>query len=299
MLPGMPRPLRIHVPGGFYHATLRGNHRQDIFTRDSERTLLNKIVARALDQHEARLHAYCWMSNHLHFLVEVGDRPLGGVMRQIGSEYARAFQLRLDTTGHLFENRHHATLIDTDSYLLEALRYLHLNPVRAGMVQNAAQYRWSSHRVYLGKAVESWVTTDFALAQFSGDRARAVVRYRSFVDSIPPADIAEELASLDKGAPLLGKPAFIARHATPPSVIPKLETIIADACRHYAITIAELRSPIRTARLVVARAWIAHTATRDAAATLSAIARELNRDESTLRSAMKRYSAALDEDQPG
>jgi hypothetical protein len=75
----MPRPLRIHAPQGFYHVTLRGNHRQAIFTQDCERTLLNIIVARAMNKFEARLHAYCWMTNHLHLIVQVSDEPLGKV----------------------------------------------------------------------------------------------------------------------------------------------------------------------------------------------------------------------------
>jgi REP element-mobilizing transposase RayT len=202
MLKGVPRTPRIHVPGGFYHATLRGNHRQDIFNHDGERTLLNRIVARALEKHGARLHAYCWMSNHLHFLLQVGISPLSRLMQQIASEYARAFQSSLATTGHLFENRYYATMVDTDAYLLEALRYVHQNPVRAGLVLNAAQYPWSSHHTYLGST--PWITTDFALAQFSDDRARAMVCYRAFVDSLPPADMSEELAALERGVPLLG-----------------------------------------------------------------------------------------------
>ena len=294
MLPGMPRPLRIHVAGGFYHATLRGNHRQDIFRRDGERRLLNKIVERALDKHRASLHAYCWMTNHLHFLVQVRDVPLGHLMRQIGSEYARAFQLSIDTTGHLFENRYYATLIDTDAYLLEALRYVHQNPVRAGIARNTAHYRWSSHHAYVGTRPEPWVTTDVTLAQFSTDRNRAVVRYRAFIDEIPPADIATELATLETGAPLLGKPEFLARQTTQRPSSATLESIVADACRHFAVSVEELRSPVRTSRLVAARAWIAHTATRNAAATMSAIARELKRDESTLRSAMRKHAGTLD-----
>ena len=295
MLEGVPRLPRIHVPGGFYHATLRGNHRQDIFNHDGERTLLNMIVARALEKHGARLHAYCWMTNHLHFLLQVGVTPLGRLMQQIASEYARAFQASLATTGHLFENRYYATMVDTDPYLLEVLRYVHQNPVRAGLVLNAGHYRWSSHRTYLGSANEPWITTDFALAQFSDHRARAAVRYRAFIDAIPPAAMKEELAALDKGIPLLGKPEFLSQHIQQRGPAGTLETIIATACQHFSVTVVELRSPLRTSRLVTARAWIAKTATRNGTSTIAAIARELNRDESTLRSAMRRYAGGAQE----
>lgn len=291
----MPRPHRIHLPGGYYHATLRGNHRQDIFHRDCERTLLNKIVARALEKHQARIHAYCWMTNHLHFLVQIGDGPLGGLMRQIASEYARAFQLRLETTGHLFENRYHATLVDTDAYLLEALRYVHQNPVRAKLVSNAVDYRWSSHSTYLSVSTgDSWVTTDTALGLFSDDRARATLLYRAFIDSMPTPEVAAELESLEKGAPLLSKKEFLKEPAPTRKTAGSLDETILAACRHFAVTLDEMRSPLRTARLVAAREWVARTATSSGFASLSAVARALSRDQSTLRSAIRRHARNIE-----
>jgi putative transposase len=286
----MPRPLRIHAPDGFYHVTLRGNHRQPIFTRDSERTLLNMIVARAIEKYGARLHAYCWMTNHLHLIVQVSLAPLGKVIQQIASQYARAFQSTLETTGHLFENRYHATLIDTDAYLLEALRYVHQNPVRAGLVPAVTHYPWSSHAAYLRADADSWVTTDFALALLSPDRARAVIRYRAFIDDLPPAEMAARLEALNEGAPLLGTSEFIVRHAPHPQVPAALETMIEHACRHFGVTRVELRSARRMARLVAARTWITHAAIKSEAITLAAVARALNRDEASLRSALRNHT---------
>jgi putative transposase len=283
----MPRPLRIHVPDGFYHVTLRGNHRQAIFTRDCERTLLNTIVARAIEKYDARLHAYCWMTNHLHLIVQVRASPLGKVIQQIASQYARAFQLNLKTTGHLFENRYHATLIDTDAYLLEALRYVHQNPVRAGLVPAVAHYRWSSHTAYLRGAGDLLVTTDFALSLLSRDRARAVIRYGAFIDDVPPAEMAARLKALDEGAPLLGNSEFIARHTPSPQLPSALETMIENACSHFGVTRVDLRSPRRKSHLVAARTWIAHSAINSGAATLAEVARALNRDEASLRSAIR------------
>ncbi|MES1192275.1 MAG: transposase [Steroidobacter sp.] len=85
----MPRKPRIHVPGAFYHVTLRGNHSQDIFFSPNDRWMLNQIVAEVLDRFHARLHAYCWMTNHVHLLIQVGDTPLGRLMLRIASRYAR------------------------------------------------------------------------------------------------------------------------------------------------------------------------------------------------------------------
>lgn len=285
----MPRPLRIHVPNGFYHATLRGNHQQAIFRQESERQLLNGIVARSLEKYRARLHAYCWMTNHLHLIVQVGEQPLGKVMQQIASQYARAFQLNLRTTGHLFENRYFATLIDTDAYLLEALRYVHQNPLRAGMVSCISEHPWSSHFAYLSGNQDVFVTTDFALAMLSPDRGRAVIRYKAFVDEAPAAEMAAELAALDEGSLVLGDGTFMARHAGQPSPPSELEALIARACRQLGVTLAELRSSQRTAPLVAARAFVARQATDRGISTLAAVARALNRDEASLRSAMRNH----------
>ena len=177
----MPRKLRLHVPGGFYHVTLRGNHQQPIFAAAHDHHLLNTIVARAIENFGARLHAYCWMTNHLHLLLQPGDEPLAGPMRQIASEFARAMQRRLETTGHFFERRFHATLVDVDSYLLAVLRYVHLNPVTAGMVSDLAEFPWSSHPNYLGLRAQPWLTTNFALGLFSADAERAIAAYRDFM----------------------------------------------------------------------------------------------------------------------
>lgn len=283
----MPRPLRIHVPLGFYHVTLRGNHRQAIFTHDCERTLLNIIVARAIEKYRVRLHAYCWMTNHLHLIVQVGDQPLGKLIQQVASQYARAYQSSIQTTGHLFENRYYATLIDTDAYLLEALRYVHQNPLRAGLVREVSRYRWSSDAAYRQLRVDPLVTTGFALAMLAPDPHRAVIRYRAFVDESPPAQMAAELEALETGTPLLGGSAFVARHSVRPPVSPSLRAIVSNGCRHFGLTEAELLSSGSTARLVSARAWIAQAALRDGA-TLAAVARALRRDEASLRAALRK-----------
>ena len=106
------RKPRLHVPAAFYHVTLRGNHRQDIFFSPTDRSLLSRIVAEVIPHYGARLHAYCWMTNHVHLLVQVGDTPLGRIMLRIASRYARELQAQFHTTGHLFERRYHAVLVD-------------------------------------------------------------------------------------------------------------------------------------------------------------------------------------------
>jgi REP element-mobilizing transposase RayT len=113
------------VPGAVYHVTARGNHRQDIFFKHADRQILDEIMADALEHTGARIHAYCWMTNHLHLLVQVAEQPLGRLMQRVGTRFARRIQRELSTTGHLFENRYHALLVDVDSYFLELPPFLY------------------------------------------------------------------------------------------------------------------------------------------------------------------------------
>jgi hypothetical protein len=220
----------------------------------------------------------------------VSNIPLGRLMHQVGCEYARAFQKNLATTGHLFENRYHATLVDTDAYFLEAIRYVHQNPIRAGMVTTVGQYRWSSHAAYVGVG-EPWVTTDMALDLLSAQRNRAVALYRAFVNELPRPEVVAELSRLERDPPKQNTSALTQPRETRagPSVSAvALDELMNTACRHFGVSLAELRSPARLSRLVSARAWVAQEAMRSGCATLADVARALGRDESTLRHLLKR-----------
>ncbi len=277
--------------------TLRGNHQQPLFLAEQDRNLLNIIVARAVDKFDARLHAYCWMSNHLHLLLQAGVEPLANPMRNIAAEYARAMQIKLQTTGHFFERRYHATLVEADSYLLELIRYIHLNPVRAGIVRQPAQYPWSSHHAYIGARREPWVTTEFALGMFAGDRQRAIFRYLEFLDGEIDDRWASTMASNGGKFEVLGSDAFVSRmgaRKAPPGCRQTLDALIDEACRRFKVERAELDSPARDKYLSKIRAWIAHQAGVRRIATLSAVARTLGRNEATLRYAIRAYPGEVE-----
>jgi REP element-mobilizing transposase RayT len=270
---------------------LRGNHRQAIFDSDQDRLLLNSIVAHALERHEARLHAYCWMTNHLHLMLQVGHEPLAGVMRHIASGYARAYQKKLETTGHLFERRYHALLVDADSYLLELLRYIHFNPVTAKLVAKPHEFRWSSHHAYLGVAVDPWVTTEFALRMFADSPDRARARYCEFLN----CDVQTLKSPLDEargeGGQFLGSDDFIQRVSPPAKRITELTlaAIIEAACAEFGISRARLGTLARSELIARVRARVASRALELGVASLSEVAREVGCDRKTLRDAMRRY----------
>jgi len=235
------------------------------------------------------------MSNHLHLLVQVGDRPLGALMQRIGTRFARVIQRSVPTTGHLFENRYHALLVDVDSYLLELLRYIHLNPVRAGLVRLPDQYRWSSHCVYLGLREQAWVTTDFALSLFDRDVGQARVRFADFVAARldAPSD-----PSLYRGhrrdSRVLGDDRFLeALTAKLGEARPRttLQQLVSAVCHEAGVSFEELAAVSQARRVARVRGVIAARAVDDQIATLSDVARLLGRSVSAISRAAAQYRA--------
>lgn len=300
----MPRPTRLHVPGGLYHVILRGNHRQPIFLAPSDRTMLDDLVAESLARFGARVHAYCWMTNHVHLAVQVADTPLGPLVQRIAGQYARRVQQRLPTTGHLFEGRYRAVLVDADDHLLRLTRYIHLNPVRAEMVSDPADYPWSGHRAYLGLADVPWLTTDFTLRGLGANVASA---RRAYARVIALGGDPEDSVQYSRGVPgdcrVLGPDRFLKQLAARQAKArarrpepgrgsdhdrPSLEQLVHEVASECGISVAAMTSASRSAPLTHARCVVAERALARGVASLSAVARHLNRSHSSLCEALER-----------
>ena len=292
----MPRPPRLHVPGGFYHVMLRGNHREALFDSPGDRKVLNIIVAEVIDRCEARVHAFCWMTNHLHAIVQVSDKPLGNVVQRIAQRYSRYRHKKLKTGGHLFERRYGAKLVDINAYFLTLLRYIHFNPVKARIVDDPADYPWCSHSAFIGTETIPWLSTDFALSLFSNDLARARAAYARFmleqVDD-GPQDLADE--SHPDDSRVIGTDAFVARIPLAQDVSRNtltLEQLAGDVSVEYGTTVDLLRSRLRTRTISSARADLARLAIAGRVATLSEVARFLRRNPSSLTRLLDRHGVA-------
>jgi putative transposase len=287
----MPRPPRLHVPGGCYHVILRGNHREDLFASPNDRAALNEIVIDVMQRFDSRLHAFCWMSNHLHALIQIGERPLGKLMQRIAMRYSRYRHSALQTTGHLFERRYKAWLVDVDNYFLTLLRYIHLNPVEAGMVREPADYPWSSHRAYLGVDTLSWLTTDFGLSLFAADLAQARLGYQQFIAQGMDEDIESAIHPDDPR--VLGRDNFV-NHIpfTPykPRSPLSLQQLAEHVCTEHRISVDLLRSTSRARSLTPIRIVFAARAIEQRVGTLTDAADFLRRDPSTLVRLLARYS---------
>ena len=203
----MTRPLRIEFAGAVYHITSRGNARENIFIDREDRRLFLSLLEDTGERYNWLCYAYCLMSNHYHLLIETPDGNLSMGMRQLNGVYTQNFNKRHQRTGHIFQGRFKAILVQKESHLLELCRYVVLNPVRAGSVSHPEEWKWSSYVATIGTIKKpKFLYSDWILAQFGHDIVTARKVYRDFVIT----GIKKESPWKDlKGGTLLGKENFV------------------------------------------------------------------------------------------
>jgi REP element-mobilizing transposase RayT len=167
-----------------YHVIVRGNQRQKTFLANGDFLKYLKLLGEHLEAHEIRLYAYCLMPNHVHLLIEqAGEYPLSRYMHRLQTAYTQYFNRTHKKVGHLFQGRYKAILVDRDSYLLELVRYIQLNPLRAKLEEEPGVYPWTSHKQYLGRGNEplARVEVESILALFGKRKKEAQNAYLRFV----------------------------------------------------------------------------------------------------------------------
>jgi len=180
----MGRPLRIEYPGAHYHVTSRGNERKDVFKSQKDREQFLSYLESAVNRYDAVIHAYCLMSSHYHLLLETPSGNLSKIMQHINGAYTSYFNVKRKRSGHLFQGRYKAIVIEADEYAQELSRYIHLNPVRANMVARPEEYRWSSYLDYIGSRKRpEWLEISFILDYFGKGEER-FGKYRGFVEDL-------------------------------------------------------------------------------------------------------------------
>ncbi len=178
----MARPLRLEITGGLYHVTSRGNRRELIYEGDEDRSLWLETLSRVCARHNWRVHAYCLMDNHYHVVIEIAEGNLSKGMRQLNGVYTQAFNRRHNRVGHIFQGRYKAILVEKEAYLLELVRYVVLNPMRAHMIKNIDNWPWSSYLATTGKRdAPEWLEVDWLLSHFGKQRKKAREKYTDFV----------------------------------------------------------------------------------------------------------------------
>ena len=288
----MPRKPRLHVPGGFFHVILRGNGRSDIFFAREDRSIWESLIADAVRRYEHRIHAYCWMTNHTHMAIQSGPEPLAQFITYIAGNYARRMNIRMQRTGHLFERRYRAFLVQDDTYLLELVRYIHMNPVRAGLVDRCDDYEWSSHSAYLDSGRPEWLTVDCVLQMFGQSDECAQRNYAQFINE-PQEDSIQTLlrAGCKRDSRYIGSDDWLEKIKTVEPCVgaqKNLNEIIVEHCRNHAVTEAELSSTSRSHKLAAIRAEIATDAVAAQSATITEVAKRFGRSQPALSRTMRR-----------
>ena len=203
----MTRPLRIEFEGAVYHITSRGNAQQAIFLDEKDFADFLGVLCSVVKRYHFILHTYCLMNNHYHLLIETPYGNLSRGMRQLNGLYTQRFNQRHQRAGHLFQGRYKAILVDKDNYLLELCRYMVLNPVRAKIVKDPKDWRWSSYQATTGHDQGiPCLTTDWILSQFGKEQKKTSSFYQAFVSF---GIKAESPLKAIKGQLFLGQENFI------------------------------------------------------------------------------------------
>jgi REP element-mobilizing transposase RayT len=178
----MARPPRLQAPGTFHHLIARGNERREVFRDDADREDYLERIARYRVRFGFRLYAYCLMPNHVHLAVEQGPASLSAFMHALQSSYTQHFNRRHGRVGHLFQGRYKSFLVDCDRYFVALVRYIHENPVKAGIVREARLYRWSSERYFRYGTDAPWLDLERALELLGPNRREGMRRYRELMN---------------------------------------------------------------------------------------------------------------------
>ena len=181
----MPRKARIDAPGSLHHIIVRGIEKKPIFRDDMDRDNFLQRIDAILEESSTPCYAWALMPNHLHLLLKTGLKPISTVMRQLLTGHAVYYNRRHKRHGHLFQNRYKSILCQEEAYLLELVRYIHLNPLRGGIVQSSQElqkYPYGGHSSVMGKCKQLWHTTDYVLGFFGNKKREAQKAYHQFVE---------------------------------------------------------------------------------------------------------------------
>ena len=290
----MARKPRIHFPSAVYHVILRGNAGDQIFFSDQDRYRLYLILQYAVERFGCRIHAFCLMRNHIHLIVQAGDIPLSRIMQNVSLRFTKWINYTQSRTGHLFQGRYKALLIDADAYLLELVRYIHLNPVRAGIVATVDEYLWSGHGAYLGKEILPWFTTDYVLSMFSPRTEQARKAYDSFMlDGIGEGQRIEFHSGTCEGR-ILGSDSFTDEILSMVNQKGEqeysLSNVIGKVCAHFHISEEMLKAAGKARPMTEARAIASAIVQTAPHLRLTELAKLFGRDISALGKAAQRIA---------
>ena len=297
----MARPLRIEYPGAVYHVITRGNNRQKIFRDDDDRKGYLKKLIHYCQVKAAELLCYCLQSNHVHLLLATPKGNLSKLMQPFQTSYTMYFNRRHRHSGHVFEQRYKAFLVDKDNYLLQVSRYIHLNPVEAGLVHRPQDHRWSSYGGYVGGNTATGLNTSLVLDQMGGKKPEQIQRYREYVEgekqggkvdfTLPT--IKQSIVGGEEFAERVFKEVRKKAETNRAATLAEIEEVV---CRLGKVDKEMLRRPLRSMAVKRGRELFMYVARHHTRASLREIADRMGvRDISTVSHAERRVATQLTE----
>jgi putative transposase len=324
----MPRQARVDAPGALQHILVRGVERQRIFQDDADREAFLERLGRVVQGSGAACLAWALMPNHVHLLLRTGTVPLATAMRRLLTGYAVTFNHRYRRHGPLFQNRYKSILCQEEPYLLELVRYIHLNPLRGKLVRDVAaldRYPFAGHSVLMGKRAYAWQVTDAVLGQFARRLGPARRAYREFVEAGIRLGRRPELVggglirslggwteavkSLRQGSPrlkgderILGESAFVLEvlkaceeRLKPEEALRRrgydLDRVARRAAAAYHLAPPVIAIPGKRPDQVAARSLFCYWAVRELGESASSVARRLHLSQPAVSTAVVRGAA--------
>ena len=249
----MSRPLRIELPGAWYHVMNRGRRSESIFSDKHDYLMFIKLLIEISEMWNVNIAAYCLMTNHYHILLQTPDGNISRCMRHLNSVYTQRYNKRYGFDGQLFRGRYKSILVCDDSHLLELVRYIHKNPVKAGMAKDMGDYEWSSYKGYLSYAKKwKWLHKDYIFSMITPKKRG---RLKPFIEFMREDDSKEvtKLFSSKKLPSFFGPESFITgikekyyfkkkSYEIPDSksLVPTSDSIISLVCEYYGVSFNEL-----------------------------------------------------------
>ena len=249
----MSRPLRIAYPDAWYHVMNRGRRAEDIFADAQDYAIFTELLKETSEMWKIRIAAYCLMPNHYHILVQTPEANISRSMRHVNGVYTQRYNRRHHCDGQLFRGRYKSILIDTDSYLLQAVRYIHRNPLRAGLTKNIDSYKQSSHQGYISISGKwDWLHKHFILVMLSKNRKDWLRYYKKWILAEEEDEVSKKISG-KKWPVCLGPKSFIDRikgtygsqkiSKEMPSgreLLPDTNRILEIVCASYETTVSDI-----------------------------------------------------------
>jgi putative transposase len=324
----MPRQARLDAPGTLHHVMIRGIEGAKIFLDDQDRENFLSRIEKLVGNTGTRILAWVLMDNHVHLLLYSGQPGISSFMRRLLTGYAVWFNRRHRRSGHLFQNRYKSILCEEDQYLLELVRYIHLNPLRASVVKSIEEldhYHWSGHGVLVGKSRSDWQETKHVLGQFSTGKRRAIRAYQKFMEEGKDLGRRPDLVGgglirslggwsrvlslrergerTEHDSRILGSVDFVermmqeadeklARQMEHRGGKKSIEEVIRSMCKEEGVREQELKTGGQRRKISEVRARIAYYLSREVGISMAEIARNLGVGTSAIAMAIKKEESS-------